>query len=216
MKKATTSARPMPPDYIGQLEDGHMWPTTFFPAPDVRDWLIDTFIDQAGVLFNEDHAHLAGADFEVLWAASSFPKQGRTVVGQAEELNFRSGGWQKERQEHQMGEWFGRLPTFLLTFSAEYARECADDAWCALVEHELYHLGHKRDEFDDPIWTKAGLPKLFIRGHDVEEFVGVVKRYGVGPAGGSLSELVKAANQRPQVSRYQLSKACGTCLLRAA
>jgi hypothetical protein len=212
----TALRHPMPPEWIGQHEDGNNWPTNIFPAPDVREWLIDTFIDEAGALHNPDHQHLAGADFEVLWAAESFAKQGRIVVGQTEEVMFRAGGWQKARQEQQMGEWFGRIPGYLITFSAAYAREASDTEWCALVEHELYHIGQQVDAHGAPAWNKEGQPKLCMRGHDVEEFIGVVRRYGAGHPDGSVAQLVKAAQGNPVVSRLRLSQACGTCLLRAA
>lgn len=77
---------------------------------------------------------------------------------------FRAGGWQKARQEQQMREWFGDEPTYLITLAADY---------CALVEHELYHITQATDEYRAPKFTQDGLPKLYLSGHDVEEFVGV-------------------------------------------
>ncbi len=50
--------------------------------------------------------HLLDADIRVMWASSSFEKQGRTVLGQAEQVAFRAGGWQKARMEQQMRDWF--------------------------------------------------------------------------------------------------------------
>jgi hypothetical protein len=189
---------------------------TFAPAPDVRAWMQQEVLAEGGAIHNPDHGHLIDADLEVLWANGGFLKQGRAIIGQAEQVMFRAGGWQKARQEQQMVEWFGRVPAFLITFDGAYARRCSDADWCALVEHELYHLEHKRDEFGAPKFTKEGLPKIGIRGHDVEEFVAVVRRYGVGDPGGAIAQLAAAARGTPEVSRAAIAGACGTCLLRAA
>ncbi|MDP1363112.1 putative metallopeptidase, partial [Klebsiella variicola] len=57
------------------------------------------------------------------------------------------------------------------------------------------------------------LPKLEMRGHDVEEFVGVVRRYGASP---DVQVLVDAANKPAEVGKLNISRACGTCLLKLA
>ncbi|MDN8612781.1 putative metallopeptidase [Variovorax ginsengisoli] len=188
----------------------------FKPAPEVLEWIGREILAEDGRIHNPDHAHLIDADLEVLWAPGGFQKQMRTVIGQAEEVTFRAGGWQKMRQEEQFLAWFDRLPTFLITLDAHYAAQCSDVDWCALVEHELYHLAHKKDEFGAPVFTKDGLPKIGIRGHDVEEFVGVVRRYGVGDPNGAIAQLARAAGSRPEVRLADVAGACGTCLLRAA
>jgi hypothetical protein len=210
------SARPMPPADLGMVVDEAL-PRLFAPAPELRDWLVDTFIAEAGKLHNPDHKHLLNADFQCLWAASGYQKQGREVLGTAEEVTFRMSGWQRSRQEQQFEQWFGYVPPFLLTFAADYCREADDAGACSLFEHELYHLGHKRDAHTGELmFDKEGNPKLAIRGHDVEEFVGVVRRYGVPSGDGMLSQLIRAANSAPEISRLHLQQACGTCMLRAA
>ena len=120
------------------------------------------------------------------------------------------------RAEQQLREWFGREPRFLITLDATYCVQCTDAEFCALVEHELYHCGHLTDEFGQPAYTKDGQPKLGIRGHDVEEFVGVVARYGIGEADSYLGRLILAAAKGPTVAPIRVAQACGTCLLRAA
>jgi hypothetical protein len=204
----------MPPAALGDWAGEVMM--AFMPAPEVRDWIQATFIDENGPLHNPEHQHLNSADFEVLWAAGGFKKQGRQVIGTTEQVNFRAGGWQKERQQFQMDQWFGRKPDFLITLDGAFAKEASDTDFFALVEHELYHIGQEADAFGAPIFKQDGTPKLFIRGHDVEEFVGVVKRYGIGHPGGQLAQLIEAGQQKPSVSPYKMSQACGTCLLRAA
>lgn len=207
--------RPMPPLGLGDLS-GQAPHTTIVPAEGLSLWVQETFIREGAALFNPEHQHLADADLEFLWAGNAFVKQGRTVLGQAEEVMFRAGGWQKERQEQQMREWFGHIPKFLITLAADYCAQASDSDFCALVEHELYHVGQKKDDFGAPAFTRDGLPKLGIRGHDVEEFLGVVKRYGVGDPGGALAQLAGLARGTPEVSRSAIAGACGTCLLKAA
>ena len=186
------------------------------PAPEVLEWIGREVLNEGGAIYNPDHRHLIDADLQVLWANGGFAKRGRAVIGQAEQVMFRAGGWQKVRQEQQMREWFGDTPMFLITFDGRYAQTCSDADWCALVEHELYHLAHKKDEYGAPAFTKDGLPKIALQGHDVEEFVAVVRRYGVGDPGGAIAQLANAARRTPEVSRASVAGACGTCLLRAA
>lgn len=206
---APERTRPMPPDgLVGEM---------IAPAEGMREWVMGTFIREGASLRNPDHAHLLDAPIEFLWAGKSFTKQSRVVIGQAEELTFRVSGWQRWRQEQQIAQWFGwPQPAFLVTLAADYCREASDTEFCALVEHELYHVAHKADEFGAPRFTEEGRPKLGIRGHDVEEFVGVVERYGMGRSDGPLARLVAAANKHPAVRHSDVAHACGTCLLRVA
>ncbi|MBR8123240.1 hypothetical protein KDW39_08770 [Burkholderia multivorans] len=210
---ASGSSRPMPPD---ELFDGSNWFRYLAPADGVNDWVHHTFLREGAPLHNEDHAHLIYADVAYLWAAVENVRQMRRVVGQCEEVTIRAGGWQRARQEQQLCEWFGRVPAFLITLDAYYARECSDLEWCALVEHELYHIGQRTDGFGAPAFSKDGMPKLGIRGHDVEEFVGIVRRYGVGGGAGDTAKLVDVARRAPEVGHVDIARACGTCILRAA
>lgn len=207
------SERPHPPE---SLFDAGSWFRRFMPADGVAEWVAKTLLSEHSPIYNADHLHLKDVDIEYLWAAHENSRQMRRVVGQCEEMTFRCGAWQKGRQEQQMHEWFGRVPTYLITFDAMYAAECSDTEWCALIEHELYHIAQRTDEFGAPAFTKDGLPRLGIRSHDVEEFVGIVRRYGVGAAAGETAKLVHAASKTPEVAAINIAQACGTCLLRVA
>lgn len=189
---------------------------SFAPAQGVWDWILRNIIATDGPIYNPDHRHLADADVCVLWADGGYTSKMRQVIGTAEEVAFRCNAWQRGRQEQQMGQWFGHVPGFLITFDGQFARQCSDVEWCALVEHELYHLSHKLDPFGAPMFSKDGQPKIAIQGHDVEEFIGVVRRYGVGGSDSTVAQMVRAANAPAEVSRVALAGACGTCLLRAA
>jgi hypothetical protein len=199
--------RPLPPAGL----------TSFIPAPEVLDWISATLIATDGPLHNPEHAHLDGANLKVIWAPEGYVKAGRTVLGTAEQVQFMSGGWKRYRQEQQFIQWFGRVPDFLITLAADYTSQCSDVEWCALVEHELFHIAQALDKYGAPAFDReTGKPKLCIRGHDVEEFIGVVSRYGTGGPDSAVSQLTAAANRKPEISGLSVAHACGTCLERAA
>ena len=208
--------RPMPPATIGQFAEGQDWADAYIPAPEVLEWAMATFVNEGGDLHNDDHAHLQDAPIAFLWAASGFEKQGRLVLGQCEEVTFRCGPWQKGRQVQQMLQWFGYLPAFLITLAADYCSQCTNADFARLVEHELMHIAHATDQYGAPKFTQEGLPKLFLRGHDVSEFISIVERYGVGAPDGELARMVEAAKTQPSVSSESIASACGTCLMRSA
>jgi hypothetical protein len=203
----------MPPESLLDLSELSNYGIRLVPAPEVWEWLQSEILADTGSIHNEDHAHLIDADIRVMWASAAFTKKGRTVVGQAEQVAFRVGGWQKARMEQQMLGWFGDVPAYIITLAADYCAQCSDADFCALVEHELYHIAQATDQYGAPKFTQAGLPKLEMRGHDVEEFIGVVRRYGASP---QVQELVDAANNPAEVGKLNISRACGTCLLKSA
>lgn len=208
--KATASSggRPLPPKSL--LDGGFCY---LAPATEVAEWISRCVLADGGPIHNPDHLHLDQSQIGYLWASNAFAKQSRTVIGQAEQVMIRAGGWQKARQEQQLREWFGYVPDFLITLAADYCAQCSDLEFCALVEHELYHIGQELDGFGSPKFTKEGLPKLALRGHDVEEFTGVVRRYG---ANAQVAKLIEAAKCPAEVSRLNVAHACGTCIARAA
>jgi hypothetical protein len=200
----------MPPEGMGEDKP------VYLPAPEVLQWAKENILVEGSPLYNPEHSHLEFAHLEFLWAAEEYKRQMRRIIGLTEEITFRCGAWTKGRQEQQMREWFGDVPAYVITLDANFCAFCSDAEFCALVEHELYHIGHKRDEFGLPAFTQEGLPKLGIRGHDVEEFIGVVRRYGIGQPEGAVAQLVQAAKQRPEVALVNIAQACGTCMLKAA
>lgn len=202
--------RPTPPDHF--LNEFSLY-TKLTPANEIHEWVDEHILKEDGDLHNPDHFHLKDADLCFLWASSAFEKGSRVVLGQCEQVMMRAGGWQKSRMEQQMHEWFGRVPTFIITLAADYCAECSDLDFCALLEHELYHISQAMDAFGSPKFNKEGQPVLKLRGHDVEEFVGVVRRYG---ASKEVQELVDAANKPAEVAHLDVARACGTCMLKLA
>ncbi|MBO8256410.1 MULTISPECIES: putative metallopeptidase [Providencia] len=203
-------ARPYPPHEFIESFSPHIKIT---PAPEINEWVQQHILNDDGDIHNPDHMHLIDADICFMWASNSFNKKGRYVLGQCEEVMMRAGGWQKARMEQQMYEWFGRIPKFVITLAADYCAQCSDAEFCALIEHELYHIAQDIDEFGVPKFTQEGMPKLKLRGHDVEEFVGVVRRYG---ASEEVQAIIDAASEKPEVARLNISRACGTCLMKLA
>lgn len=204
--------RPYPPANF----TGENWLpyTRIIPASEISEWVNQHILSEEGRIHNPDHIHLLDADVAFMWASGAFEKKGRYVLGQCEQVMLRAGGWQKARMEQQMHEWFGRIPKFIITLAADYCEQCSDLEFCALVEHELYHIAQATDDYGAPKFNKeTGMPVLKLRGHDVEEFVGVVRRYG---ASKDVQEMVDAANRPAEVAHIDVARACGTCMLKLA
>ncbi|AKJ45392.1 putative metallopeptidase [Acinetobacter baumannii] len=201
--------RPMPPEWLFEMDTPN-----FVPAPELWEWIRKVFLDPKSKLFNPDHMHLRSfryPDIAVMWARSGFKKQGRQVIGTTEKVMINAGGWRKARQEQQMRDWFGFVPTYLITVDASFCERANDTEFCYLLEHELYHIGVMRDEDGEIVYSdSSGLPKHYLAGHDVEEFIGVVKRYGPSK---NVKRLIEVAKNPPFVSNLDISKCCGNCVI---
>lgn len=205
-----TLQRPRPPSDLVDLNSLVM-PDRFVPAPYVREWIENAFLYDDAPLFNPDHRHLMDAQLGVLWTNCDNTRNMRVVLGQAELMPpMAMGKWARARAIQQIEEWFEGMPDFLLTFSAPAAAGMDDASFCALVEHELYHCAQNQDLFGMPKFKNDGTPSFGIRGHDVEEFVGVVARYGASAAG--VTAMVDAAQHAPLVGAASIAGVCGTCL----
>lgn len=202
--------RPMPP---AELAD-QIFGMRLMPSEDLKSWVWKTFIEEGGPLHNPDHMHLLDASIGFMWASSGFERAGKRVAGMAEDLRLGTMGhaWKRARTDQQFVEWFGDVPDFLITVDAFHWQECTDADACALIEHELFHIAHEHDEFGSPKYTKEGMPRLRLVSHDVEEFVGVVRRYGIGDPDSSLARMVIAAAEGPTLPAARISQACGNCV----
>lgn len=183
-------------------------PPTFVPDPSVSHWMRETFIHKTAPLFNPDHQHLGSAYIGVLWTNIPNRHQERWLVGTAEMPQTQGGAWKRGRAEYQLRGWFNCEPDFLLTLYAPVLATVSNRDFCAIIEHELYHCAHATTRDGTPRFHRDGTPIFGIRGHDVEEFVGVVRRYG---AVGNVRELAAAAKRAPSVTDSTLAIACGTC-----
>lgn len=182
----------------------------FVPSPELDIFVRRTFLDSLSPLFNEEHEHLNKAHIGYLWTNVPFVKQMRPIAGEAEKPMFRGGTWQKHRQEMQFQEWFGGIPDFVITLDANFANQAEDRDFCALLEHELYHCAQAKDAFGCPKFNlQTGFPIFAMRGHDVEEFIEVVRRYGCSE---NVRRLVEAAvDENGKLSAVDISAMCGTC-----
>ena len=183
----------------------------FQPVLALGAWAHDTFLSAESPLVNIDHAHLVDAYIGFVFAAGVENRRaGQRILGTAQ-LGQPSGTpWPRGRQEQQLREWFGRIPDFLITIDAAYFAECSEAEACALVEHELYHCAQAVDRLGEPKFDNDGNPVWSMRGHDIEEFAGVIRRYG---ASATHAEEIRAAfAQEPEISRVAIRAACGVCL----
>jgi hypothetical protein len=77
-----------------------------------------------------------------------------------------------------------------------------------LAKHELHHVGQSKNPYGAPAFDKQGRLTLRFVGHDVEEFIGVVARYGPSS---EVRHPVVAAGAAPTVPRLNIARACGRC-----
>jgi len=180
----------------------------FTPAPDMPEWVQATFLDKASPVANPEPAHLADAQIGYLWAAVKNKRKGKRVIGQCETGTPQGAmsTWAKARVEQQIKDRFGSLPDFTITLDANYCAACGVAEFMALVEHELYHAAQDVDSFGAPKFnSQTGRPVFTIRGHDVGQFIGAVRRYGADAAG--VHELVGAASRPPEIARAHIEHA---------
>lgn len=197
----------------GQLYDA---PAAFEPAPELKDWIVSTFIADDGPLCNTEHSHLLEAEIRCLWTNVEYKKGQTSLVMATAEIPRPPQGisaWGRGRWEAQMLGWFGFLPDFLLTFYAPEWSNLNDRQACRLVEHELFHCAQALDEFGNPAFKDSdGSPKWRIRPHDWEGFEGEVSRYGLdGQSHDTLSRILAAAKGKPEVEAASIAAACGAC-----
>ena len=185
----------------------------FRPAPEVEEWIRVQLILETGALYNEAHGHLEDAVLGCLWTNVPATRKQRAILATAEQPGAGGDPWTIARRDERFIQWFGAVPDFLITIYAPYGAEATDRQWAALVEHELLHCAQKLDAYGMPQFDRqTGLPRFEIRGHDVEEFVEVVRRYG--PVNPGVQAMVAAANAEPEVGETTIAQACGTCLAR--
>lgn len=198
--------RPRPPKSLTQNLYG-----VFEPARTVEAWMRTTFLSSASPFYNPDHEHLNAAEIGILWTNVVNKRQMRRVAGEARLAQPQAkGAWPRAREEMQLRQWFGndRELNFIITLDAIVCRDIPDVEFYALIDHELYHCAQAVDEYGAPRFSRqTGLPIFAIRGHDVEEFIGVARRWG--PISPDVRALVDAASQPPLTSVANISRLCG-------
>ncbi len=146
----------------------------FISAEDMPEWIKAAFLDPSSPLHNEEHAHLAHAEIGFLWTVVKNSRKGRRIIGQCEE----------GKPQGAMGKW------------ARARAEMQVKQWFGFVPDFIITL--------DAEYCRACGARVFtIRGHNVEEFVGVVRRYGADAAG--VRAIVNAANRPPEIARAKIN-----------
>jgi len=202
--------RPRPPEIL--IDEEYQGIIYFIPAPELDSWIRKSFLDDNSKLYNEEHIHLARADFRCMWTNVPNVKGQMRIAATAEMPFCRGSAWQKARQIMQYQEWFGGVPDFLLTFDAPLANIATDLQFTARVEHELYHCAQAKDEFGSPKFSgDTDQPVFTMRGHDVEEHVGIMRRYGPLGCAGATIAFLDAAEREPEIGQVEILGACGTC-----
>ena len=182
------------------------------PCPEVREWARAMFVDPDGPLVNLSHEHLRDAWIEFLWTNVEFTEFDGTqrILGMAQLGRASGKAWAKAQRQEQLHRWFRGEPDFLIILDVVNLSTAQPEAICALVEHELMHCSFKKDEFGDPKLDKYGEYQWAMHGHDVEQFIDVMARYG--PTSDAEEKFVEAAKHGPQFKRIELAGICGSCV----
>lgn len=186
----------------------------FRPCVEAVDWIRDTFLSPESKLYNVEHDHLNSAEMGFLWTNAPNSRHGKRIVGTAELATPPPSlsKWGKARWIWQMKQWFGDHELdFLITLFAPYFAGVEVVEQCSGCEHEVFHCGHKPDALGFPAFSKDGRPKFGIRGHDVEEFTGIMKRYGPTAGAGDSLAFVMATRIEPEITLKDFAGMCGTC-----
>lgn len=187
----------------------------FVPTPEVGQWVASTFLNPESELYNSEHEHLTNASIGFLWAFCENKRGNKQVIGTAEIFKPKGDRWVVERQKEQIKDFFfyldSSIPDFIITLDAEFCKDADDASFCALVEHELYHCFYKLDSEGMPKFDENGKYFWALKSHDVEQFIGVVARYGLGAVSDDVRRLVEAANRPPEISQAALVSGCGIC-----
>ncbi len=187
----------------------------FLPAPELEKFVQDHFLDEESKLYNEDHRHLRQARIAYLWTNVSNSRGGKTIAATAEipRPPAIGGKWARAKWEFQMIEWFGHINfDFLITMNARIVHQSEPIINVATLDHELYHCGQKRDDFGAKVFAKkSGKPHYALLAHDVEEFVGIWRRYGHEAGAGDSIDLAAAAKRKPEIGKVDIRKLCGNC-----
>lgn len=141
----------------------------------------------------EEFAHLKDGEPVVQFLLKEDPvfRQGRQVLGSVFLPSVQ--GQLRPLFDWMLGRLFGSMPDFLVVLDKEYWEEADERLREILMYHEMCHMGQAVDKDGVPRFDMAtGAPVWCLVGHDVEEFVAVVRRYGAWNT--ELQALIAAAS----------------------
>jgi len=146
--------------------------TEYFDAPEVEE--------VARQLINTIHGHLAEAKIKYLFRTGDWSTQKRETWGKAQRITGQQA--------------FLTGLDFVITIHRDVWSQLTSEERMALVDHELSHCCRGDD---DP----NGNPTWYIQGHDVEDFIGIIRRHGLWrPA---LKKLHKAVQEHEQLTLFE-------------
>lgn len=138
--------------------------TTALTTPLLANWDPDTTYARAEqpaaiaeVLIDAVHDHLAGASIGYLFR-EKMKTRDRVILGKASKAGAKL-------------EFFDDFD-FLIEFNWQEWRRLSPMQRIALVDHELSHFGYEENE-------KTGERTWCLQSHDIEEFKGIVERWGL-------------------------------------
>lgn len=187
-------------------------PSLFVPATLMAPFVSSAFLDQSSQLYNVEHEHLIDARIGYLFTNVELSRRGKAIMGTAEmPARFTGNKWSKGRYEQQLQEWFGgdEVVDFIITLCAPYVLQMNVLSQLALLEHELYHCGQQYDKYECPKFREDGRPLYTLRGHDVEEFTGIVRRYGSQVLD---KDFILAIYGDPELGLVNFAGVCGNCV----
>lgn len=156
------------------MSDGEFLLETFtLPEPDDHPATI------AGRLLNlPEFQHLKDGEAVIDWLLRSEEKtrHGRFVLGTTYIPSVQ--GDLSDCFDWMLARLLGRTPDFLIILDRTFWRSAPARDKEILVFHELLHCDQKRDAYGERKFHRDGTPWWAIRGHDIEEFVETVQRYG--------------------------------------
>lgn len=174
-------------------------PDEYSEAVDARE-LGTILIEQV-----EQHAHLQAGVVGYIFRDDELKRHGKVKWAEAilvERI------LQSEKRWSRVVKWAilrildaEQLPDFLILIDRNIWQGLDADQKLALVDHELSHMAQAtEDDGETPKFHKDGSPVWTIRGHDLEEFCGVVERRGLWSE--DLREMARAiidrlASERP-------------------
>lgn len=110
----------------------------------------------------EQHHDLVHAQILCVFRDKAATSRGRLVLGRARKLGGLVAFLVDDDDER---------PLFVLEFAGDLWQTLNDKQRRALVDHELSHLTMEKDKYGQ--WVGG------TRGHDLEEFLGVIDRHGL-------------------------------------
>lgn len=206
--------RPLPPVHLASPMRA---PVLILPDLDLEDWVRTHFIGREGEplskFHNPDHWHLALEDCKIgfQWTNVENWRGGNRVIGSAELVGKCGNKWQTAEYHYHLARYFGDVPTFLIRLDSVWCAQASDAEFGALIDHELYHCSLRMDDDGQPKVDRFGNYTFAEKGHDVEEHIGVVRRWGAKASGAATVALVEAAMRPPEIAAVDIEGVCCGC-----